>query len=297
MTALLVGSTFPGSTSEWNAIFNANPSLWQIGTTPGLPLMPGPLATARSIEAIAVPWLSTQSGWPDGKYHAADVTAFGNWLKAQTNLAGKPQMSLLRALLEPWNKNWHGPDTAAAHRAWYSMLASDIRATGAGPDQVVLTQDFFPSGCAPEDAPDWFPAEAQVIGLDIYLNKHLKKGTVENHILRAVVKEALYRKLPIVVLESGIADGVANSQLAIEFIDRLCDFVEEFCVAWCFGSYDWSKEPELAVNGWKDGTVSKSPAVLAHMQQRVAGMKLLPAPYTFGTVTQTQAAFAAGSKA
>src|SRR5262249_54199305 len=174
-----------------------------------------------------------------------------------------------------WNRNWHGPKDAATYKQWWKRAAGLFRANGCGPDRVILSADFFPSGAKPEDVRNWVPDEAQLIGLDLYQVNALTPGTPPNKLVQAVVAEAEARKLPIAVLESGVADGISEAD-GRAFVDKLFEFVQQHAVAWMFGSYDWSKVKELAANGWKDGLISSNPAVRADFRKRLAGRKLGP---------------------
>jgi len=239
------------------------------------------LALAKELDAIPVVWLALRDGWPDGKFVDQDIIDVAHALAEFKNSKGEPQTSIVRLFLEPWNRNWHGPKDAATYKQWWTRAAKLFRANGCGPDRVILSADFFPSGVKPQDVRSWIPDEAQLIGLDLYQLKALTPGTAPNKIVLAVVAEAEARKLPIAVLESGIADGVTEAD-GSAFISKLFDFVQQHAVAWMFGSYDWSRVNELAANGWKNGLLSSNPALLAEFRQRLAGMKWRPAPFHSG---------------
>ena len=236
------------------------------------------LARARDLDAMPVVWLALRDAWPDGKFVDQDIIAVARCLAELKNSKGEPQRSIVRLFLEPWNKNWHGPKDSATYRQWWSRAAKLFRANGCGPDRVVLSADYFPSGVKPEDVRNWIPDEAQLIGLDLYQLRALTPGTPANKLVLAVVAEAEARKLPLVVLESGVADGVSEAD-GKAFVARLFEFVEQHAVAWMFGSYDWSGVEELAGHGWKNGLLSANPALLADFKKRLAGMKLRPAPF------------------
>ena len=240
------------------------------------------LALARELDAIPVVWISMRDGWPpDDKFVDQDVIDLARCLAEFRNSKGEPQMSIVRLFLEPWNWSWHGPRDAATYKQWWKRAAGLFRANGCGPDRVILSADFFPSGVAPEDVRNWIPDEAQLIGLDLYQLKALTPGTAANKLVLAVVAEAEARKLPIVVLESGIADGSAEAD-GSAFVAKLFEFVQQHAVAWMFGSYEWSRVKELADNGWKNGVLSSNPALLADFKQRLARMTLRPAPFQRG---------------
>jgi hypothetical protein len=239
------------------------------------------LALAKELDAIPVVWLALRDGWPDGKFVDQDIVGVARALAEFKNSKGEPQMSIVRLFLEPWNRNWHGPKDAATYRQWWTRAAKLFRANGCGPERVLLSADFFPSGVKPEAVREWIPDEAQLIGLDLYQLRSLTPGTPANKIVLAVVAEAKARKLPLVVLESGVADGISEAD-GRAFITELFDFVQQNAVAWMFGSYDWSKVEELAAHGWKSGLLSADKALLADFKKRLAAMKLRPAPFKLG---------------
>jgi hypothetical protein len=285
---ILFGQCPPGTKAEFAAITDQPPGLaaaWFVLGREDIAHFVSDsahgLALAKELDAIPVVWLALRDGWADGKFVDQDIIDVAHALAEFKNSKGEPQTSIVRLFLEPWNRNWHGPKDGATYKQWWTRAAKLFRANGCGPDRVILSADFFPSGVKPQDVKNWIPDEAQLIGLDLYQLKALTPGTPPNAILLAVVAEAEARKLPIVVLESGVADGISEAD-GSAFVTKLFEFVQQHAVAWMFGSYDWSKVNELASNGWKNGLLSSNQALLAEFRKRLAGMKLQPAPFHLG---------------
>lgn len=286
---ILFGECPPGKRTEWAAIIDQPVGLhgeWFIlgrqTSAQFLGDVAHGLAGAKALDAIPVVWLALRDGWPDGKFVDQDILEVAKALADFKDSNGDPQKSIVRLFLEPWNWSWHGPRDAATYKQWWKRAAALFRANGCEPERVILSVDFFPSGVKPQDVKNWIPDEAQLVGLDLYQLKALTPGTPANKLVQAVVAEAEARKLPIVVLESGIADGATETD-GSAFVAALFEFVQQHAVAWMFGSYDWGHVDTLASFGWRNGLLSSNPALLADFKQRLARLKLQPAPLLRGT--------------